>query len=97
MSYSIYDWKRVKDKIYKEERSWNRFGNGPLSNVKDNKYYRYAMQLNLYRKLVERYYGYKISSMYVVRFHPNASSFEVVEVVMMREETRRVLATPSHC
>lgn len=54
-TYSIYDWKRCKDKIWREERHWDRYGRGPLSNVKDNKYYRYSVQLNLYRELLERF------------------------------------------
>ena len=88
---TIYDFKRVKDKICKEEHNWGRFGIGPLSDIKDNKYNRYAMQLNIYRELLERYYGLDIASMRIVRLHPTASSFEVVEIPMMKDETNGVL------
>lgn len=91
---ALYDWKRAKDQVRKGERHWGRYGKGPLQGqgVKDNKYYRYSMQLNLYRELLERYYGYAVTRMYVVRLHPNAKTFEVTEVERMEEETTAVLA-----
>ena len=86
----MYDWKRSKDKICKQERNY-RYGKGPLSRVKDNKYYKYALQLNLYRKLLEDYYDCVVESLYTVRLHPNATTFEVVEMDIMEEEVKKIL------
>ena len=85
---SLYDWKRTKDKIWKEESNWSRYGWGSLRNVPDNKYFRFSVQLNLYRELFERYYGYTIGSMYIVRFHPTADRFHLVEVNRNKQEVQ---------
>lgn len=90
-TFSLYDWKRTKKAIWKEERHCNRYGSGPLSKLPDNSYHKYCTQLNLYRELMERHYGYKISSMHVVRIHPNAKQFEVVEVERMEKEASDLL------
>lgn len=90
-SLSIYDWKRTKDQIYKEAKNWGRFGSGPLSKLPDNKYHKHSVQLNLYRELLERYYGYNVSSMHIVRLHPSAVSFEMVEVERMDGEVGELL------
>ena len=95
-TFSIYDWKRSKHKICKNEGHWNRYGKGPLSTVKDIRYYKYALQSNLYRKLLEDYYECKVSSMYTVRLHPNAKSFELVQMDIMEEETKGVLDARLH-
>jgi len=49
------------------------------------------MQLNLYRELLERFYNYKVTAMYIVRLHPNDTSYEVVEMDMMRNEASEML------
>ncbi|KAL7525327.1 hypothetical protein ACHAWF_001309 [Thalassiosira exigua] len=90
-THSIYDWKRTKKEVRKEGRHFDKYGTGPLSAVKDNKYHRYGMQLNVYRELLERYYGCDVRSMSVVRLHPNARTFEVTRVERMEEETEAVL------
>ncbi len=45
---------------------------------KDNN--RYVVQLNLYKFILERNYGIKISSMYLVYFHPCITEYKVLHV-----------------
>ena len=90
-SLSLYDWKRAKDKISKDENNWGRYGEGPLSVLPDTKYNKYTMQLNLYRELLERFYGYSVKSMHIVRLHPAASSFELTPVQRMDKITNELL------
>ena len=66
----------------------------PISHVYDNRYFRYSLQLNMYRKILQdNYNGYKVSSLYTVRFHPNAQykSFELVEMEIMEREFHDVI------
>jgi PD-(D/E)XK nuclease superfamily len=88
---SIYDWKRTKSRVYEQESSWGRYASRPLSRLRDNKFYRYAMQLNLYRELLERYYDFNVVAMYIVRLHPAALQYEVVEVDRMEKEAGDLL------
>jgi ATP-dependent exoDNAse (exonuclease V) beta subunit len=90
-TFSIYDWKRIKRRVYEDEPSYGRSGSGPLCHLPDNKFHRYAMQLSLYRELLERYYDFKVKDMYVVRLHPNASSYELVKVPHMKKEAGGLL------
>ena len=93
-TYAIYDWKRTKHCIRKEEDNWGRTGCFPITHVYDNRYFRYALQLNMYRKILQdNYNGYKVSSLYTVRFHPNAvyKSFELVEMEIMEREVELIL------
>ena len=63
--YIIMDWKTSKaigTKAY-----GNKKGSVPASeNIDDTKYNHYALQLSLYRYLLEHYYGFNISSHYIV-------------------------------
>ena len=88
---TLYDWKRCKDKINITESNWGRYCSGLPYRFPDNHYFRYSMQLNLYREMLERYYGFSIRDMFLVRLHPEAISFEVTEVLRMENETNLVL------
>lgn len=90
-TFSIFDWKRTKDAVRKDEHHWGRYGDGPLSSLPDTKYYKYSMQLNLYRELLQRYYGYTVKSMHIVRLHPDAASFELTDIDRMESETNALL------
>ena len=41
-------------------------GNKPSENIQDTKFNHYALQLSLYRYLLEQYYGFNVSSHYIV-------------------------------
>ena len=82
-SMTIYDWKRTKHPLI----SWNskRRGYGPLCKLYDNAFERYAIQLNVYRAILEECYNCEIKSMFLVRFHPDISNYEVQQVRRMNE------------
>lgn len=92
-SFTLYDWKRSKHAIVSDkEKNYRKYGSKPLGNVKDTKYYKYALQLNLYRSLLERFYHYRIRDMFVVRFYPTASSYELVPIDdRMEDEVMSIL------
>ena len=64
-SYSILDWKtskRINSKAFK-----NKKGNHPVtSNMDDCNFNHYALQLSLYRYLLETFYGLKISEHMII-------------------------------
>ena len=71
--------------------NYNKYGSGPLSKVRENKYYRHSMQLNMSQELFEFHYRYNVKSMHIVQLHPSARSFEVNDIDRMERETRAVL------
>ena len=72
-SLAIVDWKR-SDKLRKSTRafSYNERMAEPLDNLQDCKIAVYALQLNIYRWLLETYYGEHIELMILVSVHPQA-------------------------
>ena len=83
-SYSIYDWKRSKD-IAKT----NGFGKTALTDcidyMPDANFWHYALQLNIYKMILERNYGVRIRDLKLVRLHPDAAhdSYELLDVPVM--------------
>lgn len=71
----LYDWKRSSEL----SKGFGRCLLPELSHILDSKYWKYTLQLNLYRTLVEEN-GYQVHKMYLVCFHPSNSGFQKMEV-----------------
>jgi hypothetical protein len=81
--YLIYDWKRSKE--IKTENKWGT-GFGPAAHLPDCNYWHYTLQLNVYKWVLEKYYGLDIADMYLVICHPNADSFKRLRLNHLDEE-----------
>ena len=89
-TYEIYDWKR-SNKIDPTERNpWANGVNG-LEHLTDTSYSHYCLQQNLYRYMLEKNYGIKISRMNLVVLHPELHSYRVVPVPIMEREIKIIL------
>lgn len=89
-TYEIYDWKR-SNKI--DPTEVNRFASGlnGLEHLTDTAYSHYCLQQNLYRYMLERNYGIRISRMNLVVLHPDLSSYEIVPIRRMDKEVGIIL------
>ena len=67
----IYDWKRSK-KVVKENK-WASAIVDCISHLPDANFWKYSLQLNTYKWILEKNYGKKISNMFLVWLHPNNS------------------------
>ena len=65
----IYDWKRSK-KIVKENK-WASAIVDCISHLPDANFWKYSLQLNTYKWILEKNYGKKVSNMFLVWLHPN--------------------------
>ncbi len=65
----IYDWKRSK-KIVKENK-WSSAIVDSISHLPDANFWKYSLQLNTYKWILEKNYGKKVSNMFLVWLHPN--------------------------
>ena len=86
----IYDWKRS----CKLKEKTNPFRNmlSPLDHLPDTNYWHYAMQLNIYRHILETKYGKTIVGMYLVGIHPDLTGFQQEKVPFLKVETDAVFA-----
>jgi hypothetical protein len=86
-SLSIYDWKRSKE--ITKVNNWNKFAINPLiSHLHDTNFWHYALQLNTYKAILEKKYDVKVSSLHLVRLHPDAEeqTYELLEVPILTKE-----------
>ena len=88
---TIYDWKRCK-KIKKS----NSFGGSSftecISHLPDTNYWHYALQLNIYKTILERKYGKIIKKMFLVGLHPNLPNYQVHAVPELLQEMADLFA-----
>ena len=64
----------------------------PLDHLPDAQGIKYRLQLNVYRFILEKYYGFVVSSMLVVCLHPDLEVPFVDEVPHMPTETCEIMA-----
>jgi len=66
----IYDWKRVKE--IKHEVEFGKYALTPcISHLPDTNFWHYALQLNVYKTILEHKYGKKVTGLYLVCLHPD--------------------------
>ena len=81
--FLIYDWKRSK-----EIKSDNPYGTGfaPIDHLPDTNYWHYTLQLNVYKWILETYYGLDVAHMYLVIMHPDNKSYKRMRLNHMDDE-----------
>lgn len=84
---AIYDWKRSKD--ISKVNTFNKFALNPLiCQFHDTNYWHYSLQLNTYRKILENKYGKRVTKLCLVRLHPDAENYELLDVPLLDEELK---------
>lgn len=89
--YIIYDWKRsdkliaknglpIKNSLYGEKAL------PPIDNLDDSPYYHYALQLSLYKYILEKNYGINVSKLRLGIFHPSYNKPYVLEMPYLKNE-----------
>lgn len=66
--YAIYDWKRTKSI---RKTGTLEYGKGCLSDIPDLNFWHYSLQLNMYKYILEKNYGYEVEELVLVQIHPN--------------------------
>lgn len=87
----IYDWKRAEE--IKSEPEFGKYAITPcLSHLPDTNFWHYALQLNLYKLILEEKYGKQVTGLYLIRLHPiNAyKSYERIQVPFLTDEMRNL-------
>jgi hypothetical protein len=74
----LYDWKR-SSKVNEYIQSYGHCLEPELCHIPDTTYWKYTMQLNLYRYIVEKM-GKRVRNMFLVCFHPDILSYQKYQV-----------------
>lgn len=92
--YTIYDWKR-SDKIIAngmpiKTNKYGEKGNYPLEHIDNSPYYHYALQLSLYKFILDRNYGIKVDKLRLGIFHPTCNKPYLLEVPYLENEINTI-------
>jgi hypothetical protein len=100
-SYYMFDWKR-SEKVVNQDGSiktsdpsnwYTKYAYGDLNHLTDDSYYKYALQQNIYRYILEKKYGYRISSLNLLILHPNYDTFHWLKLPDMTQEVEYMFST----
>ena len=81
---SIYDWKRSKSIDMK-----NKYGKSKvfeLSHLPDANGVHYSLQLNIYKKMLEKNYNKVVRDLYLIRIYPGIDTYEKIKCLDLSKE-----------
>jgi ATP-dependent exoDNAse (exonuclease V) beta subunit len=84
---SIYDWKRSKN--ITRINKFNKFASTPcICHLPDSNFWHYALQLNMYKYILETKYDKIVKDLYLVRLHPDAEekNYELIQLPILTVE-----------
>lgn len=85
----LVDYKTNSD-IHKNER-YAKNMKVPLSHLKDTTLNHYAIQLSIYKYIVEKYTDLKFEEMFIVWFSENIENYQIIEVPYLEKEVKEIL------
>lgn len=89
----IYDWKRCKE-IKHDDGNWTRYSTTPcISHLPDTNFWHYALQLNMYKTILEHKYDKKIVDLNLVCMHPENpyNTYERINIPFLEKEMEELL------
>ena len=87
----IYDWKRSKG-IVRNSPYETYSTTDCISHLPDTNFWHYALQLNMYKTILEKNYGVKISKMCLVCLHPDQKNYNLFDVPELDYELGELIA-----
>lgn len=85
----LVDYKTNSD-IHKNEK-YAKNMKVPLSHLKDTTLNHYAIQLSIYKYLVEKYTNLQIEEMFIVYMSENIDNYEIIEIPYLKDEVIKIL------
>ena len=91
---TIGDWKRSKQISFNSFGYSKKYGKYPFEHMEDCNYNHYSLQLNLYRIILETYYGYRVKDMFLGVFHPDNKDgkYLKIEIPRLEKEAKMLLS-----
>jgi CRISPR/Cas system-associated exonuclease Cas4 (RecB family) len=87
----IYDWKRCQE--IQHETAFGKYAvTTCLSHLPDTNFWHYALQLNVYKMILEHKYGKTVTNLCLVCLHPENSykTYERIEVPFLENEMKEL-------
>jgi ATP-dependent exoDNAse (exonuclease V) beta subunit len=88
----IYDWKRCQE--IKHEDSFGKYSTTScITHLPDTNFWHYALQLNMYKTILEHKYGKVVTDLYLVVIHPENiyKNYQRIKVPFLDKEMKDLL------
>ncbi len=98
--YELYDWKRrsgISDESGNAitQNPFGKKGTYGLENIGDTPFWHYALQLNLYRAILEKNCHLKICAIHLIDVCPDKTSFAKLQIPLLGKELQTALSLMS--
>ncbi len=98
--YEIWDWKRSSKVVYDngtpiEHSTYGKCAFEPLGHIPDTTFYHYALQVSIYRYILEHKYGLQIAAMRLGIFHPDHTRYFTVDLPYLYDEVLTIIMSRS--
>lgn len=95
-SYEIYDWKRSSKVVDYSgapilQNDWGHKGYKPINHIHDTSFWKYALQQNIYKFILEKNYGIKVSAMKILVLHADYCKPYLLDIPTLKEEVIQML------
>jgi ATP-dependent exoDNAse (exonuclease V) beta subunit len=84
----LYDWKRSQEIKIKNEYDKGLY---PIENISNCNYEHYTLQLNIYKYILENYYGLYVEEMAIIVFCENNNDYQKFILKDRQEEIKKLL------
>ena len=94
----LLDWKRSKKLVvdgYPKKYGYG-FALSELNHLDNSSFYKYALQQNIYKYILEKNYGLKISSMNLIVLHENYDNYYRVDLPVLQREIKIIFNSINH-
>lgn len=91
--FVMLDWKRSKKLTIDglPKKFGFGFAQSEISHLDNSSYYRYCLQQNIYKHIMENEYSMKVSSMWLIVLHENFPTYYKIKVPELIRETKIIL------
>ncbi len=93
--FTIYDWKRseklIKNGCVERESPFRKNALPPISHLSDTTYYHYALQVSMYRYILEKNYNIMVSQNRLAVFHPKNGRYHLIDLPYLKKEVISIL------
>ncbi len=95
-NYEIWDWKRSSKLIdcngrVIDSNPWGKHAHAPVGHLPDTTFHHYALQVSVYRYILSHKYGVTPAHAHLGVFHPDHSTYHVVDVPYLEREVEAIL------
>ena len=81
----IYDWKRCRE-ITKTNPLFKFAVHPAIEHIPDSNYWHYALQLNIYKYILQTKYDKTVTDLYLVVLHPEAQNYQRIKLPNLQSE-----------